>query len=845
MRRSFSGEIRTDRFSRILYSTDASIYQIEPLGVILPRSHDDVVAAVSLAARHMVPLLPRGGGTSLAGQTVGVAIIVECSKYMNQILEVNLEEAWARVQPGVVLDQLNAHLKPFGWKFGPDVSTSNRATVGGMMGNNSCGSHSIVYGKTMDHVLEMRALLSNGEESRFHELTREQWAQKAARDNLEGNIYSTVGGIVQQNRDEILERYPRVMRRVGGYNLDSFVRAEGGNLCRLVVGSEGTLVAYTESRLKLVRSPKLAALAIVHFADLVAAMEATKEVLELRPAAVELVDKMLLDLTRLQPAFAPRMNFVQGDPAAILIVEFYGESARELEDKLSKLDAKLRAGGMGTASVRAISAEDQANVWAIRKAGLGLLSSMRGDAKPIAFVEDTAVCPENLGEYVRRFQQILDRHETRAGFYGHASVGCLHIRPLINLKDGSQVKRMADLAAAVKDLVVEFKGAMSGEHGDGLARSHWNRELFGDRLYAAFREVKAAFDPQGIMNPGKIVDSPPMTENLRYGQTYSAPEIKTHFDFSREGGLARAVEQCNGMGACRKTDSGTMCPSYMATRDEEHSTRGRANALRAALSGNLPRHDFAGERMFEALDLCLECKACKTECPANIDMAKLKYEFLAHFNARHGVRWRARAFGSIAELNRIGCALAPSSNWVTQCSVFRQTIQRALGIHPLRKLPLFARQTFRQWLRKQRLNGSHPNVILFNDTFTNYNEPWIGRAARKLLENAGARVSVPDVVCCGRPMISKGLLDRARENARKNVALLTPVVEAGGWIVGCEPSCLLTLKDDYPDLLRTPESQRVARRSLLIEEYLDSQLAEGRWRPAFTAERKQVLLHGH
>ena len=845
LRRSFSGEIRTDRFSRILYSTDASIYQIEPLGVILPRSHDDVVAAVSLAARHMIPLLPRGGGTSLAGQTVGVAIIVECSKYMNQILEVNLEEAWARVQPGVVLDQLNAHLKPFGWKFGPDVSTSNRATVGGMMGNNSCGSHSIVYGKTMDHVLEMRALLSNGEESRFHELTREQWAQKAARDNLEGNIYSTVGGIVQQNRDEILERYPRVMRRVGGYNLDSFVRAEGGNLCRLVVGSEGTLVAYTESRLKLVRSPKLAALAIVHFADLVAAMEATKEVLELRPAAVELVDKMLLDLTRLQPAFAPRMNFVQGDPAAILIVEFYGESARELEDKLSKLDAKLRAGGMGTASVRAISAEDQANVWAIRKAGLGLLSSMRGDAKPIAFVEDTAVCPENLGEYVRRFQQILDRHETRAGFYGHASVGCLHIRPLINLKDGSQVKRMADLAAAVKDLVVEFKGAMSGEHGDGLARSHWNRELFGDRLYAAFREVKAAFDPQGIMNPGKIVDSPPMTENLRYGQTYSAPEIKTHFDFSREGGLARAVEQCNGMGACRKTDSGTMCPSYMATRDEEHSTRGRANALRAALSGNLPRHDFAGERMFEALDLCLECKACKTECPANVDMAKLKYEFLAHFNARHGVRWRARAFGSIAELNRIGCALAPSSNWVTQCSVFRQTIQRALGIHPLRKLPLFARQTFRQWLRKQRLNGSHPNVILFNDTFTNYNEPWIGRAALKLLENAGARVSVPDVVCCGRPMISKGLLDRARENARKNVALLTPVVEAGGWIVGCEPSCLLTLKDDYPDLLRTPESQRVARRSLLIEEYLDSQLAEGRWQPAFTAERKQVLLHGH
>jgi len=848
LRREFSGEIHMDRFTRLLYSTDASIYQIEPLAVLVPRGHNDVAAAVSLAARHHLPLLPRGGGTSLAGQTVGSAVVIDFSKYMNRILEVNLEQRFARVEPGIILDQLNAHLGQSGWRFPPDVATSNRATLGGMIGNNSSGSHSILYGITRDHIRGMRVLLATGEEATFAELSAEEWKQKSALDGFTGRIYRAVGRIVEENRQEIRTRYPKIMRRVGGYNLDSVLDNAGGNLCRLIVGSEGTLATCTEAVLNLTREPPAKALVVVHFPDLIAALEALQEILALEPAAVELMDKMLLDLTRMQPAFARKMTFIEGNPAAILIVEFFGTTEEEVRQRLVQLEQRLRACGMGTAFVRAERPEDQDNVWAIRKTAVGLLASMRGDAKPAAFVEDTAVAPEHLSNYVRRFRQILERHGTRAGFYGHASVGCLHIRPVINLKEESGIRKMADIAAAVKDLVVEFKGAMSGEHGDGIARSHWNRELFGDRLYAAFRELKEAFDPAGTMNPGKIVDAPPMTSHLRYGPQYSAPAIKTHLDFSPEGGLGRAVEQCNGMGVCRKLDTGTMCPSYMATRDEEHSTRGRANALRAALSGSLPLEEFAGPRVYEALDLCLACKACKTECSANVDMAKLKYEFLAHYHEHHGIPLRSLLFGNIAVLSRLGSAAAPVTNWIVRAPIVRGTAQRLLGIHPERKAPPFVRRTFRHWLRKhppRTPSPGAPKVVLFNDTFTNYNEPWVGAAALRLLENSGVQVFVPEVSCCGKPMISKGLLSKAKENAHANVALLAPFVESGAFIVGCEPSCILTLRDEYPDLLGTKEARKVAERVLLLEEYLCRRLDAGVWRPQFSSAPRSVLLHGH
>jgi FAD/FMN-containing dehydrogenase len=646
--RSFAGEMRFDRYSRLMYSTDASIYQIEPLGVLIPRSHDDVAAAVSVAGKYEMPLLSRGGGTSASGQTIGAAVVIDYSKYMNKVLETNHEEHWTRVQPGVVLDQLNAHLLGSGYHFGPDVSTSNRATIGGMIGNNSCGSRSIIYGKTSDHVREVRALLSGGSGFRFSDVTPGEWLRKTALATEEGKLYGAVDRIVRENQDEIIARYPKIMRHVGGYALDSIALGSVNNLSTLILGSEGTLATCTEAVLNLEPVPGRKGLIVIHFTEISAAMDALAEILSFKPSAVELIDKMILDLTRAQPQYTRKMAFAEGNPAAILLVEFYGETASEIAEKLNCLEQRLRTRGMATTFFQATGAEAQADIWAIRKAGLGMLSSIRGDWKPLAFIEDTAVAPEKLSAYANRLRQILARHNAKAGIYGHASVGCLHVRPLINLKKASEIKKMVDIATAVKDLVVEFKGAMSAEHGDGLSRSHWNRELFGEQLYAAFCDLKKAFDPTGIMNPGKIVNAPPMTANLRYSPSYTTHAPETYIDFSLEGGVTGALEQCCGLGACRKVEPGTMCPSYRATMEEEHSTRGRANMLRAAISGLLPIEEFTSRRMFEVLDLCLECKACKTECPANVDIAKLKYEFLAHYNARHGTPLRSMVFGNIA-----------------------------------------------------------------------------------------------------------------------------------------------------------------------------------------------------
>ncbi|RMF92898.1 MAG: FAD-binding oxidoreductase, partial [Nitrospinota bacterium] len=581
LERNVEGEVRFDTYTRILYSTDASSYQIEPIGVVIPKSVADVIATVEIARTHRVPILPRGGGTSLAGQAVGHAVHLDMSKYMNKILEVNAEEQWVRVQPGVVLDELNAYLRPTGLFFGPNVSPSNRANIGGMIGNNSSGSHSIIYGKTIDNVEELKVILTDGREVHLKALTPEELHAKQLSPGIEGQAYRTVARVVDRNRDEILRRYPKVMRRVSGYNLDEFVKDQPFNLTKLLVGSEGTLAVVTEAKLKLVPRPKMTAVDVVHFRDLIEAMEASQEILNHHPAAIELIDRMIINMTRSSLEYSRKMTFVEGDPAALLFVEFHGESREELEEKLVNLEARLKEKGYGFAYVRALEEEEKGNIWAVRKAGLGLLLGVKGDRKPLAFVEDTAVAPEKLPQFVKRFTEIIESHETTAGYYGHASVGCLHIRPLINMKQASEIKKMRSIAEQVLRLVMEFEGAMSGEHGDGLARSEWNEIFFGSQLYNAFREVKRAFDPYGMMNPGKIVDAPRMDENLRYGADYQAIQVPTHLDFSREGGFDRAIELCNGMGVCRKKIEGTMCPSFMVTMDEEHSTRGRANLLRA------------------------------------------------------------------------------------------------------------------------------------------------------------------------------------------------------------------------------------------------------------------------
>jgi FAD/FMN-containing dehydrogenase/ferredoxin len=581
---------------------------------------------------------------------------------MQNVLEVNREELWCRVQPGLVQDELNAHVRGMGLQFGPDTSTSNRATIGGMIGNNSSGAHSLTYGKTLDHVIELTVLLSDGSERCSRIFRRRRLKSRSKADDIEGRAYREVFRLAQQHKNEILARYPKIMRRVSGYNLDEFVKPQPFNLIthdrrfgrnagdhrrsQDAAGAEAQMDGHgRDSFQRRHRSPGVRA---SRFAD---------------PALRDGVHRQDgLNLARGNIEQSRKLGFVQGAPDSLLMVEYAGESEDEVKAQVYKLEEMRRREKIGYASTQAFKPEEVKAIWGVRKAGLGLLLGMKGDKKPIAFVEDTAVAPAKLPEFIKRFREVVSRHDTIAGYYGHCSVGCMHIRPLINLKDESEMHKMVSIANAISDLVLEFNGAMSGEHGDGLARSHFNAKLFGPALYDAFRQIKRAFDPKNLMNPGKIVDAPAMTESLKISPRYKPWEPRTTLDFGAQGGFARAVEMCSGMAECRKKLDGTMCPSYMGTLDEEHSTRGRANALRSAISGRMPEQEFTGKRLYEVMDLCLECKACKAECPSNVDMAKLKYEFLDHYHRANGLPLRNRLFGGIETLNRVGSALAPLSN---------------------------------------------------------------------------------------------------------------------------------------------------------------------------------------
>ena len=847
LKKRVEGDIHFDRYSRLLYSTDASIYQIEPIGVVVPRHKGDVQAVVELANKFSVPVLPRGGGTSLAGQTVGHALVLDFSKYMQNVLEVNQEELWCRVQPGLVQDELNAYVRSMGLQFGPDTSTSNRATIGGMIGNNSAGAHSLTYGKTLDHVIELTVLLSDGSEVVLKELSSDALEGKSQADSLEGRVHREVARLAQEHRSEILARYPKIMRRVSGYNLDEFIKPQPFNLSRILVGSEGTLGMVVEAKMRLVPKPKWTALDVIHFDDDLEALRASQAILETAPYALESTDKMILNLARGNIVQSQRLGFVQGNPSSLLMVEYAGDTEAQVKEQVYKLEEVRKAQHIGYAATLAFKPEEVKAVWGVRKAGLGLLLGTKGDKKPIAFVEDTAVAPAKLPEFIKRFREIITRHDAIAGYYGHCSVGCMHIRPLIDLKEASEMKKMVSIADAISDLVLEFNGAMSGEHGDGLARSHFNQKLFGAVLYEAFRQVKRVFDPKNLMNPGKIVDAPAMTESLKISPRYQTWQPETTLDFTGQGGFARAVEMCSGMGECRKKLDGTMCPSYMGTLDEEHSTRGRANALRAVLSGKVPKEEFTGKRLHDVMDLCLECKACKAECPSNVDMAKLKYEFLDHYHRVNGLPLRNRLFGGIERLNRIGSQFAPLSNWVVGSGLNRWLMEKLAGIDRRRPLPQFAGVTFEDWFdgRKPEGDGAKGEVVLFHDTFNNFNTPNVAVATTRLLERLGYHVLLVNKRCCGRPMISKGMLGEAKNNAAWNVDQLAEYAERGVPIVGMEPSCLLTLRDEYPDFLRTNDAKLVARNSFLLEEFLLQERDTGKVSLSFGANGRKALLHGH
>jgi len=888
LQRTVGGEVHADPVTLALYSTDASPYQIEPLAVVVPRSDDDVRAVLRVANEFGVPVLPRGGATSLAGQTVGRAIQLDFSKYLNRILEIDRHARSARVQPGLVLDHLNGALAPLGLRFAPDVSPADRATIGGMIGNNACGAYSLRYGKTADHVLELRVLLSDGTETLLRPLDAAELAARRAQRDLEGACYRVVGDLAARHAGEIERRFPKLLRRVGGYNLDAFVGGDRFNLCDLVVGSEGTLALVLEAKLRLVPRPAATGVALLEFAQLHDALDAVVACLECRPAAVELIDRLLIDLTRRSLEYKHYLDVLRTDAGALLMVEFWGDSQAEVRGDIERL---LAHPGLGSvrAATPAITPEEQAPVWLVRKAGLPLLQSMSPGLKPETVIEDAAVPPERLSDYVRRLEAILERHGKVASFYGHASVGLLHVRPLLDYHLPGDIATMRALSEETRDLVLEFGGAISGEHGDGLLRSEHNRIVFGSELYEAFRELKYTWDERGILNPGKIVDAPPLDRHLRYVPPRGEPlQLTAHYAFRDTGGMLGAAELCNGNGACRKTVGGTMCPSYMVTRDEEHSTRGRANALRLALGGALSEAELWSERMHAVLDLCVECKGCTAECPSRVNMTRLKSEWLAQYYARRGTPARALLFGNIRTIARIGSALAPLSNRLLRAPGAAFLSYKLLGISPQRRLPRFASPTFLQWLEKRNakpqtqrrkdernaktqrrkgqltINQASPasptspflnsqfsilnSVVLFPDTFTNYNEPHIGIAATQLLERLGYRVLVPQrSLCCGRPMLSKGLLRQAKRLARAQLDWLAPYAGHGVPIVGLEPSCVLSFRDEYPDLLDDPRATALAGRALLLDEFLAAELERGAFDPALLGSRdgRPALLHGH
>ncbi|MGH4034036.1 FAD-binding and (Fe-S)-binding domain-containing protein [Actinomycetota bacterium Odt1-20B] len=858
------GEVRFDDYTRHLFARDASMYAITPVGVAFPRHDGDVAAAVAAAASHQVPVLPRGAGTSLAGQTVGPGLVLDLSRHMNRIVELDPSSGTAVVETGVVQDQLNRAAGPWGLMFGPDTSTSNRATIGGMIGNNSAGSGSVRYGMTIDHVRALDVVLSDATRAHLAPIDETERTRKARLTTLEGSLYRELPALVRTNAAAIAEGFPAHWRRACGYRLDRLAREDTPfDLAKFVVGSEGTLAVATTAVLDLVRRPRRTTIAVGHFTSVAHAVEATEDALVCDPAAVELMDRTILDLSRRKIEYAALGDLLKGDPEALLFVSFTGEEEAELLDRMRRLTALWSRHGHGYHTLQAVTPAQQASLLKVRKAGLGLLMAAgEGTRRPLAFVEDTAVDPAQLADYTRRFKDVLDRHGMTAGFYGHCSVGCLHIRPYLDLADPADVSRMRAVAEEIKDLVAEYGGVNSSEHGDGLARSEFNREIFGDKLYEAMRQVKHLFDPHGVLNPGKIVDAQPMTDNLRDASLPPSPPLRTRLSFEvvggdggDGGGMRAAADRCMNIGLCRKTGSGAMCPSYMATRKEEDSTRGRAGALVKALSEPDPHTALGDERLHEILDLCLMCKACKSECPLGVDMATLKSETLSHHHDLHGVPLRSRLFGAIRTLNRLGSATAPLSNLPGRLTPLRHLMERLLGITPQRPLPVFVHHNLLRWSRHRHRHRTpspypttHGTLTYLADSFTTYTEPDIGRAAIELLERAGWRVQLESGGCCGRASLSKGLIDDAKHKAQGLARRLHHSTAPDSPIVGCEPSCLMTLRDEHRALLPDdPAVADVAGRIRQVEELLLEAIDAGRLtlRETSWLTGRRLLYHGH
>jgi len=849
LRKEVQGEVLFDAFSRGRYSTDASIYQIMPVGVVVPRSEEDAVCALQIAVEAGVPVLPRGGGTSQCGQTVGEALIIDHSKYLNRVIEFDKQARTVCVQPGLVLDHLNKYLKPQGLFFPVDPSTADRATLGGMAGNNSCGTRSLRYGNMVHNVRAIDAVLTTGETVRFGLAPADLEALAATPRYLE--LVRTVRALHEREASEIDARYPKLLRHVAGYNINT-VHPGGHNMAQLLVGSEGTLAMFRRLHLDLQPTVPHRVLGICHFPRFRDAMSSTRAIVDLEPAAVELVDRNMIELARNIAAFRPTVErCIKGDPDAILLVEFDGSMREELLASVRRLAELMAELGFPASVVEVSDEADRQSVWEVRKAGLNVMMSMKGDGKPVSFIEDCAVRLEDLADYTDRLTQVFERHGTRGTWYAHASVGCLHVRPVINLKTEEGALKMRAIAEEACALVREYKGAYSGEHGDGLVRSEWIEPILGTRIVRAFEEIKDAFDPKGLLNPGKIVRAPKFDDRslFRFQPGYRTLHLETVLDWSEGGGWAGAVEMCNNNGACRKSDPGVMCPSFRVTGDEQHLTRGRANTLRLALSGQLGPEALTSEDMFETMDLCVGCKGCKRECPTGVDMAKMKIEFLAHYRKRHALPLRERVIAYLPRYAPFARHLAPLLNLRDRVAGAAALSERWLGLSARRKLPRWRRDVFEAEAHAGG-SGVAGEIVLFVDTFNRYFEPENARAALRILRTAGYRVHLPQPagerpLCCGRTFLSSGLVEEARSEGRRLVQALYPFVAGGAAIVGLEPSCLLTLRDELPSMLPGERTGALAQGAYLFEEFLAREADAGRLELPLKAIASGVLLHGH
>jgi FAD/FMN-containing dehydrogenase/Fe-S oxidoreductase len=864
LKTQLEGDLFTGNVQRVLYSTDASQYKELPLAVTRPKSKEDIQKIIAFAHENGTSVIPRGGGTSLAGQVVGPGIVVDISKYMNKILELNVDERYVIVEPGVVLAELNLALEQHGLQFGPETSTANRCVIGGMLGNNSCGLHSLIYGSVREHVPEVDAILADGTETTFKSLTKAEFQQKLSgnTNQLEKAIYQNIFDILSspENQKEIREKFPdpKLTRRNMGYAIDALLDSEmfteGGepfNFCKLLAGSEGTLAFSHRIKLNLIPlPPKHKGLVCAHFETLEESLEGNLVALKHNPGAIELMDDIVMQCTKENIEQRKNRFFIKGDPGAMLMIEFACETGEELNAKAAALENDLREAGLGYHYPLITGADNIKRVWSLRTAGLGLLANIPGDRKGVPGIEDTAVAPDYLPGYVADLKKVLGKLGLTSVYYAHIATGEIHFRPLINFKDPNDVRLFDMLMNEVAALVKKYRGSMSGEHGDGRVRGKFIPFMLGEHNYQLLKSLKKAWDPENILNPGKIVDTPPITESLRVIPGKPTPEYNTVFDFSRYNGFFRSIEKCNGSGDCLKSEvtGGTMCPTFMATRDEDKTTRGRANILREFLYTSEKENPFDHREIYDILDLCISCKACKAECPSNVDMAKLKAEFLQHYYDIHGIPLRSRLVAYLPRLNRLAMLLRPVSNVVMRTSLFK----RILGIENRRNLPGLSKMTLNRWTGygiPTPETVTKGKVYLFNDEFTNFNESDIGIKAILLLTKLGYEVKIPVHKESGRTFLSKGLVRTSKKIAVENVNLLKDIISEETPLIGIEPSAILAFRDEYPELVDKdlqPAAEKLGQNALLFEEFVAAEIDKGKITSAlFTTRSKEILLHGH